>query len=64
MTSRYEVGVAGCGKIANDRHIPALQSIPHFDVAAVYDHRWENAERTARKFDVPAPHDDIDEFVS
>jgi predicted dehydrogenase len=64
MTERVSVGVAGCGKIANDRHIPALQSVPHVSVEALYDHRWENAERSAREYNVPGVHADVDEFVA
>lgn len=64
MTGHYSVGVAGCGKIANDRHLPALKALPHVSVEAVYDHNWENAEHSADAYDVPAVYDDVDEFVS
>lgn len=64
MSGQWTVGVAGCGTIANDRHLPALESIPHVDVAAVYDHHWENAEHSASRFDVPAVYDDVDELAA
>lgn len=64
MTRSFAVGVAGCGSIANDRHIPALQSLPNVEVAAVYDHRWETAEETATRHGVPRPFADLDDFVA
>lgn len=64
MTRKLSVGVAGCGKIANDRHVPALQSLPHVEVRALYDHTWENAEHSARRHGVPEYYDDVDEFVA
>lgn len=64
MTETRSVGVAGCGKIANDRHLPALQSIPHLEVTALYDHHWENADHSAKQYDVPNVYSDVDEFVA
>lgn len=64
MNAKYVAGVAGCGTIANDRHIPVLQSLPQVDVRAVYDHRWENAEQTAETHNIPSVHDGIDSFVA
>jgi predicted dehydrogenase len=64
VTRIKSVGVAGCGKIANDRHIPALQSLLNVSVDAVYDHRWTNAEHSAQRHGIENIYADVNEFVS
>lgn len=61
--SRYTVGVAGCGSIATERHIPAIQANDATELVSVYDHKHPNAERAASKFDVGAAYDDYEAFV-
>lgn len=64
MNNKYNVGVVGCGSIANERHIPALQANQRVTLSAVYDHHWPNAEKTAEDFDIPERFDDYDRFLS
>jgi len=64
MNRRYNVGVVGCGSIANERHIPALQANSRVDLTAVYDHNWPNAEKTAEDHDINEKYADYDEFLS
>ncbi len=64
MVHTFEVGVVGCGKIATERHIPALQANDRVSLSAVYDHRWPNAEKTAADFDVPLVYEDYDELLA
>jgi scyllo-inositol 2-dehydrogenase (NADP+) len=61
--SRYTVGVAGCGSIATERHIPAVQANDSTELVSVYDHKYPNAERAASKFDVEGAYDDFDAFL-
>ncbi|WP_424006926.1 Gfo/Idh/MocA family protein [Haloferax denitrificans] len=64
MTRKYEVGVVGCGSIATERHIPALQANPRVSLSTVYDHHWPNAEKTAEDFDIVNVYDNYDDFLS
>jgi predicted dehydrogenase len=64
MNNSYEVGVVGCGSIANERHIPALQANPRVNLTAVYDHHWPNAEKTAEDHGVPEKYSDYDELLA
>jgi predicted dehydrogenase len=57
------VGVAGCGSIATERHIPALQNNDSVELVSLYDHKYPNAEETAEQFGVPNRHDDFAAFV-
>lgn len=64
MSRRYEVGVVGCGSIANERHIPALQANPRVSLSTVYDHNWPNAEKTAEDHDIINIYDDYESFLA
>lgn len=64
MTRQYEVGVVGCGSIANGRHIPALQANPRVSLSTVYDHNWSNAEKTAEDHDILNIYDDYESFLA
>jgi predicted dehydrogenase len=61
--SRYTVGVAGCGSIATERHIPAIQTNDATELVSVYDHKYPNAERAASKFDIKNAFDDYEAFL-
>lgn len=61
--SPYRVGVAGCGSIATERHIPAIQRNDSVELVSVYDHKYPNAEETAERFGVPSQHDDFGAFL-
>lgn len=64
MTRKYEAGVVGCGSIARERHIPALQANPRVSLSTVFDHHWPNAEKTAEDHDVPNVYDDYGSFLA
>lgn len=64
MGSSFDVGVVGCGKIATERHVPALKANERVSVTAVYDHHWANAEKTAADFDVAMVFDDYDSLLA
>lgn len=59
----YTVGVAGCGAIATERHIPALQANDATELVSVYDHNYPNAERAASTFDIHGAYDEFDAFL-
>ena len=61
--SQYTVGVAGCGAIATERHVPAIQANDATELVSVYDHKYPNAERAASTFDVDNAFDDYDAFL-
>lgn len=64
MGRTFEVGVVGCGKIATERHIPALVANDRVSVSAVYDHNWPNAEKAAADFDVPRVFDEYESLLA
>lgn len=64
MTRKYEVGVVGCGSIAKERHIPALQANPRVSLSTVYDHHWPNAEKAAEDHDILNVYDDYESFLA
>jgi predicted dehydrogenase len=61
--SRYTVGVAGCGDIATERHVPAIQANDATELVSVYDHKYPNAERTASQFDIEGAYDEFGAFL-
>lgn len=56
-------GVAGCGWVANFRHIPSLKSIPGVEVSALYDARPDRTARTAKEHNIANVYDDLDAFL-
>ena len=60
---RLRVGVIGAGWVAQARHIPAFRRHPAVRVAAVYDAHLERAEATARRFGIPAHHNNMEAFL-
>ena len=50
--SRINVGIIGCGAVAEKCHLPAVRGIPEIKVKALADINQENALRLAEKFDL------------
>lgn len=46
----FKVGIIGCGKIAQVRHIPEYAANPNVKLAAYYDLNFERASEVAKKF--------------
>ena len=61
--SCYTVGVAGCGSIATERHIPAVRANTETELVSVYDHKYPNAENAASTFDIEGAYDDYAAFL-
>ena len=45
----YRIGISGCGKIAQVRHIPEYEANADAELAAFYDINHERAEDIAAK---------------
>ena len=45
-----QMGIIGCGKIAQTRHIPEIQANPHAVLAGFYDPHYERAKELADRF--------------
>ncbi len=45
-----KIGVIGCGRIAQTRHLPEYAANPDVKILAVYDRTWERAEKIAEDF--------------
>lgn len=58
------VGIIGAGGWAGYGHIPALRTLPEFEVVAVSARRKESAQRAAEKFGVPHAYDDAHELIN
>jgi len=62
--TQFATGVAGCGAIATERHMPAIQANERTELVSVYDHKYPNAEGAASSFDVGNAYDDFDAFLN
>lgn len=60
----YDIGVLGCGMIAEHGHIPALQHVPTLRPYALYDRDFERAKTLQRQFDLPHAYPSEEEFLS
>ena len=49
-----KIGIIGCGKIAQVRHIPEYAANPHVEIAGFYDLNRERAEELAKKYGAAA----------
>ena len=57
------VGIIGTGFWASYGHIPALRTLPEFEVVAVSARRKESAERAAEKFGIPRAYEDVHDLI-
>ena len=51
--NKLKVGVAGCGAIAVDKHLPGLQKLDTVEIMAFFDRHPERAEAARQKFGAP-----------
>jgi myo-inositol 2-dehydrogenase/D-chiro-inositol 1-dehydrogenase len=54
-----KLGVIGCGNVAENRHLPALQSLQDAEVVAVADTNADCLKRVADKFHIEKRHADF-----
>lgn len=57
------VGIIGCGKIAQTRHLPEYNSNPDVNIIAVYDFNKERAEDIAKEYGVKV-YDSYQELIN
>lgn len=53
IRQNIKFGIVGCGRIANERHIPDLLKIKGVDVCAVCDTSENRAIETSQRFNIP-----------
>lgn len=56
------VGIIGCGKIAQVRHIPEYMANPYTQIKALYDFNTERSQMLAEQYNI-AHYDSIDEIL-
>ena len=62
MTERvkpFQVGLIGCGRVAETLHLPALQHLQGVEVVAVADLDPDRLQRVADRFHIPHRHTDV-----
>lgn len=52
QTKQIKIGIIGCGHVATDRHIPALQQLPNAEVVALSDLNEPLLNQVADRFSV------------
>ena len=52
MTEKIRVGIIGCGKVADERHMPVLKDNRDMAVVAVADTNSENMRHIAAKYGI------------
>ncbi|WP_030605605.1 Gfo/Idh/MocA family protein [Streptomyces fulvoviolaceus] len=57
------VGIIGTGFWASYGHIPALRTLPEFEVVAVSARRKESAQQAAEKFGIPHAYEDAHDLI-
>jgi len=63
MTKKMNVGVVGCGQIAQISHLPYLQELPQFEISAICDLSPTVVETLGEKYHVPSCYTDFEEMV-
>ena len=58
-----KVGIVGCGKIAQKRHIPSLLKIKNAELVAACDKNGDLAGRVARGFHISRYYTDLSEML-
>ncbi|GAA4811103.1 Gfo/Idh/MocA family oxidoreductase [Streptomyces ziwulingensis] len=63
MSEVIRVGLIGAGGWSTYGHLPALRSLPEFEVVAVSARREESAKRAAEKFGIPRAYGTPQELI-
>jgi myo-inositol 2-dehydrogenase/D-chiro-inositol 1-dehydrogenase len=56
---QLKLGLIGCGRVAENRHLPALQSLPDVQVVAISDIDNQRLKQVADRFDIKARYSDF-----
>ena len=63
MNKKLNVGVVGCGQIAQISHIPYLQELPHYQISAICDLSPKVVNKLGEKYHVANRYTDFNEMV-
>lgn len=63
MTKKLNVGVVGCGQIAQISHLPYLQELPQFNISAICDLSQQVVNELGKKYNVLNRYTDFNELV-
>ena len=58
------VGVVGCGRVAQQRHLPIIAGLPDAELVAICDVDGETRERLAREYGLQASFEDYRDLVA
>ncbi|MEA2176385.1 MAG: hypothetical protein QOD00_3977 [Blastocatellia bacterium] len=61
--AKIRLGVIGCGSVTEQRHLPALKSVPLFEVSALADNDHARLARVAKRFGVARSYDDYQDLI-
>ena len=62
--SVIRVGVVGCGRVAQQRHLPIIADLPGTELVAVSDLDAETREKVAEKYSLKKVYEDYQELVA
>ena len=62
-STMVRVGVIGCGKISQVRHLPEYEANPHAQIVALYDVNLERAHELAERYGATA-YETLDELLA
>ena len=63
MNKKLNVGIVGCGQIAQISHMPFLQELPYYHISAICDLSPGVVDKLGEKFHVPTRYTDLNEMV-
>ena len=62
--TNLKVGIVGCGRVTEMRHLPVLSDIPGIEVAALADSDPERIKKIGRKFDISHRFSRFEQLIS
>lgn len=63
INDRVKIGIIGCGRVAFERHLPALKRLPAAQVIAAADSDSNRVKRISDQYDIPYQYTDYRHLV-
>ncbi|EPR10817.1 Gfo/Idh/MocA family protein [Ruminiclostridium papyrosolvens] len=63
MKDSIKIGIAGCGWIAQNAHIPAFQTIRGVEIISVFDNDIQKTNNVTKKFNIKKAYDNYEDFL-
>jgi myo-inositol 2-dehydrogenase / D-chiro-inositol 1-dehydrogenase len=60
---KITIGIIGCGRVAQERHLPALKLIPNIQIVAVADPDPHRVQRLADQYNIPQQYTDYKDLI-